>query len=43
MANGQYLEEIEKWPYLRNSSTDRHEFRHGDAHWPSKPKWRLKF
>jgi len=34
MADVRHLEN-ENRPYLRKSSTDRHEIWHGDAYWPS--------
>jgi len=34
---------MDKWPYLGNSLTDRHEIRHSDAYWPSEPYWKLEY
>ena len=31
----------EKWPYLRNSLTERNEMWHSDAYWPPKAEWQL--
>ena len=33
----------DKWPYICNGLTDRHEIWHGDANWPSEPHGQLKF